>query len=447
MKLSQNELNLLNDQISEHMNHILKCTVPDERYGRLLLASPPDRRYPYIYPRDVSSACQLFRRVAGSRHQYDAGPTAFQLLEAMARFMKDVQRSDGFWGQRYSLQGEDKSIYKQEDNIAHGIAILCNYLLTAHRLQKPIPDLQDYLQAVDKAVQFALKHNYHSELNLFYSTTAIHESAIEEGYTCWVNLAYQYAFMLTREVDMVFQEKSIMDPQCLELCAHFEYSVRELFMAGDRYFRRFNKFGHMDLRPDVTLLSPFYFGYVKYTRELERSVAYIESHLCDPELGMVMRYLPFYKDFDTHVHAGNGPWLQYTAILAQYHFWNGNRERGEQLLNMINQYRNEQGEIPEHLSTCERFYEFMEKEWRTGIDFEKEFYKPILLDNLDFGHILEEANNMARSYKRTGEKCMILNKKIKGGGYIQFATPLMWSHVEYARALLVRAGDWWRMRN
>ena len=40
---------------------------------------------------------------------------------------------------------------------------------------------------------------------------------------------------------------------------------------------------------------------------MENSVLYIEKQLWDPELGMIMRYLPFYKDFSTHVHAGNGP--------------------------------------------------------------------------------------------------------------------------------------------
>ena len=112
---------------------------------------------------------------------------------------------------------------------------------------------------------------------------------------------------------------------------------------------------------------------------------------------------------------------------------------------MIDKYKNEKGEIPEHLSTYKRFEEFMEREWKTGIDFKKEFYKDILLENVDFDRILEEANNMHRSYENTGSRCIIRDDTIAEGGYIQFAAPLMWSHVEYARALLVRAGDWWKI--
>ncbi|MCI0481004.1 MAG: hypothetical protein L0213_05395, partial [Candidatus Dadabacteria bacterium] len=71
--------------------------------------------------------------------------------------------------------------------------------------------------------------------------------------------------------------------------------------------------------------------------------------------------------------------------------------------------------------------------------------KDILLDDVDFNKILEEANNMHRSYEECRKRCMVRKDKKSGGGYIQFAAPLMWSHVEYARALLVRAGDWWKV--
>ena len=141
----------------------------------------------------------------------------------------------------------------------------------------------------------------------------------------------------------------------------------------------------------------------------------------------------------------NGPWLQYTAILAQFHFWCGNTEEGDKVLQLIDQYKNENGEIPEHLSTCRRFEEFMEREWQTGIDFEKEFYKPILLEGCEFDNILEEANNMARSYQKTGKQCMVRDDTSSEGGYIQFAAPLMWTHVEYARALMFRVRDWWKI--
>ena len=108
----------LNEQLSHHIRIILKCTLPSPKYGRLLLASSPESRYPYVYPRDSSCAVQLLRRLAGSEAHYEAGPEAFELMKSMARFMKDALSDSGRWGQRYSLEGEDKSVYKQEDNMA-----------------------------------------------------------------------------------------------------------------------------------------------------------------------------------------------------------------------------------------------------------------------------------------------------------------------------------------
>jgi GH15 family glucan-1,4-alpha-glucosidase len=445
MPENEKESSTLNEQISEHFRIISKCTVSSEKYGKLLLASPPDTRYPYIYPRDVDCATQLFRRVAGSKKGYDAGSRAFELMKSMAHFIKDVQSPEGSWGQRYSLEGEDKSIYKQEDNVAHGIAIICNYLLTAHRLKKEIPDLDELLTGVNQALEFCIKNYYQKELNLFFSTTSIHESGIETGYTIWVNFAFLFALSLAHEVAHAFHDGKIISEHYLKFRKFFLYSVNELFMSGSRYIRRIDPEGHMDMRPDFTLLSPFYFGFLHYEKEMESSVSFLEKQLWDPEFDMIMRYLPFHRDFATHIHAGNGPWLQYTAILAQFHYWNDNKKRGDELMGLIDKHRNEDGGIPEHLSTCRRFEGFMEKEWRTGLDYEKEFYKPILLDSVDFDKILEETNNMSRSYEETGKSCMFDDAAKIEGGYIQFANPLMWSHVEYTRALMVRAKDWWKI--
>ncbi|MDA2918315.1 hypothetical protein MYX76_02270 [Desulfobacterota bacterium AH_259_B03_O07] len=447
MALKKKELNQLNDQLKHHMDIILKCTIPSKKYGRLLLASPPDSRYPYVYPRDTNCACQLFRRLAGSRNGYDVTEQAFELLKSMAYFMKDCLSTYGCWGQRYSLEGEDKSIYKQEDNVAHGIAIICNYLLTATYLRREIEDLEGFLNAINESLNYGMTNLYSKELNLFYSTTSIHESSMEEGYTLWVNYSFLYAFSLASEVDNLLDDKHIISVAHLGFRKQFLYSVAELFMSGDRYVRRIEPEGRMDMRPDFTLLSPFYFGFLHYKGEMDNSVQYLEKQLWDPEIGMIMRYLPFYKDFATHIHAGNGPWLQYTAILAQYHFWRGDIKRGDELLGSIDKYKDQKGDIPEHLSTAKRFEEFMEKEWRSGIDFEKEFYKPILLEGVDFNKILEEANNMFRSYDETANRCTFRDESSAEGGYIQFSKPLMWSHVEYSRALLVKAGDWWKVRH
>lgn len=77
MNIRREELTHLNDQLNRDMECILKCTGGSERFGRLLLASPPDMRYPYVYPRDTSSALAFFRRAlmvrAGDWWKLDSG--------------------------------------------------------------------------------------------------------------------------------------------------------------------------------------------------------------------------------------------------------------------------------------------------------------------------------------------------------------------------------------
>ncbi len=90
-------LDKLNDQLNEHIGIILKCTIENKKYGRLLLASPPSSRYPYVYPRDTNCATQLLRRLSGSTNSYDCKEQAFEIMKSMAYFMKDCISDDGSW--------------------------------------------------------------------------------------------------------------------------------------------------------------------------------------------------------------------------------------------------------------------------------------------------------------------------------------------------------------
>ena len=47
---------------------------------------------------------------------------------------------------------------------------------------------------------------------------------------------------------------------------------------------------------------------------------------------------------------------------------------------------------------------------------------------------MEELNHMRNAYARVEEECRIVGDN----GHISFATPLMWSHAEYAMALMLR---------
>ncbi|MGR3301134.1 MAG: hypothetical protein ACUZ8I_01385 [Candidatus Scalindua sp.] len=429
----------INNELEAHFRIIQSCSVKTDDGERILLAARPESRYPYFYPRDAACASGLLAYLSTS--EFSIADDAYQLLKTMAGFVLKVLRDDGHLGQRYALSGEEKSIYKQEDNNAHGLIILSNYLLTAEARGENIQDIDKFLLSINNASQFAIKNYYRPEINLFHSTTSIHESALEEGFSCWTNFAYLKAFTLVSKVNDELDAPDIIPDRILTFKSAFKHNLFSIMVANKRFLRRIDEKGNYDFKPDFTLLSPFYFQFGNEVKDyLDNSVNFLERQLWDPELGMIQRYLPFSGDMEIHTHAGNGPWFQYTAILAQYHYWCNNSERGDELMNLIDGYKNEKGEIPEHISTCKRFDSFMETEWKTGIDFAKEFDSHTLQDDLDFDKILEEANNMQRAYSEVADRCMIPDSTMEEGGYVMFVTPLMWSHVEYMKALLYKHG-------
>jgi CRP-like cAMP-binding protein len=426
-----------NREINKHLNIISQCTV-DTDVGSALLATLPGSRYPYVYPRDSACASRFLYKLVIS--PIKAGDIAFRLLGGIARFILHCQREDGYWGQRYGIKGEDKGIYKQEDNVSHGVIILCRYLLAAVRRNVEIRDLVSYIDAIDKGAEFARKHYYRNEIHLFYSTTSIHESAIEEGYSIWVNYAY---LLMLRLIERIGNEYGVGDrfPEEMELKKGFESTIDNVFALSDRYVRRLKPDGVVDLRPDITLMSPYFFGtgmdvnYFNDNEVFKNSISFIEQQLWDPDLGMLQRYLPFIEDPHTHIHAGNGPWLQYTSMLAQYYYYTGDLEKGDSILEIVEKYSSREGYLCEHFTTPERFYEFKRLEWLSGMDFEKEFAQDILVPGITYDLIVEELNHMKNSYDDVERKI----KEIGDNRYISFATPLMWSHAEYAMALLFRS--------
>lgn len=423
----------LTRQMNRHLDIISQCTI-DTPEGTALLATMPGSRYPYVYPRDSACASRMLFRVATSSMK--SSEIAFRLLSGIAHFISSCQRDDGYWGQRYGIDTTDKGIYKQEDNVAHGVTIIARYLLAAREKEIEIRDAQRYIDAIRRGVTYALTHYYRREIHLFYSTTSIHESAIEEGYTIWVNYAYLLMLRLVEEISKAYDcEDTFAD--AIALKKGFEATLENVFSHADRYVRRLQPNGVVDLRPDITLLSPFFFnneGQVYGSTSLfHETITFIYDNLWDPDLGMLQRYLPFIEDPDTHIHAGNGPWIQYTAMLAQFYFSQGELDRGNEVLRIIDSYQTREGYLCEHLTTADRFHEFMRLEWQPGNDFEKEFDPHILIPGISYDHLVEELNHMKLSYEDVARQ-----SEENPDGYITFATPLMWSHAEYAMALFMR---------
>src|SRR6266496_1477132 len=91
--------------------------------------------------------------------------------------------------------------------------------------------------------------------------------------------------------------------------------------------------GHQDLRPDVTIMSPYFFGLWSATeRAVLNSAEVIETSLWNVEIGGYIRYLPFSP---AERLAIPGPYPHFTAWLAQYQYAIGNQDRAEAIMRWL----------------------------------------------------------------------------------------------------------------
>jgi GH15 family glucan-1,4-alpha-glucosidase len=427
------------DDPAFHLDVLDELTYDAEIDGAIPLASDPDNRYPYAYPRDIASITRAW--LTALRRDVRPDACRDRVVET-ARFLTAVQ-DDGWWYQRYGLDGEDQSIYRQEDNVAHGIRVLSHAMLALDECDDLAAADGTFLSAVteciDAAVTVARTELYDANAHLIESTTSIHEGAIESGYTLWVNCAFlaalgQASAALKRIDD---DGPVVVDDDVIEQIEMFRSrlapGVTRSFAVDEMPVpRRFTPEGERDDRPDITLLAPAYFDLDEvFGEHAERAAKRAAAGLEDPRLGGLQRFRGFHRNFEVHQHGGNGPWMQYTAWHAQFRYDLGERNRGDDVLSTITGHADADGYIPEHLSTRDRFEQFLEQEWDTGVDFEKEFDADVLRD-VPFDRIAEELEHMRQAYEE-------MEAAVAERDVISFAAPLAWCHAEFLTALLKRA--------
>jgi len=426
------------DDPTFHLDVLDELTHSSSVTGAVPLASYPDNRYPYAYPRDIASITRAW--LLALKQDVRPDRCCDRIVET-ARFFVAVA-DDGRWYQRYALDGTDKSIYRQEDNIAHGLRILSHAVVALderNRLEStPDEFVAEIVECLDSAVATIRSELYDANAHLLESTTSIHEGAIESGYTLWVNSAAvaaldQAGMALDQiaagdgySVESTFRERVI---EFHDLLA--KGLARSFAVDGMPVPRRYTPDGKRDERPDVTLLAPAYFGLEDiFGDQAIRTVDRAADALKDPQLGGLQRFHGFYHDHDVHQHGGNGPWFQYTAWHAQFRYDQGARDAGDTVLSTITDHATAEGHIPEHLSTADRFEQFRDREWDTEVDYRKEFDDEVLRD-VPFDRIVQELDHMRQAYDK-------IAAALEDDDVVSFAEPLTWSHAEFLAALLKR---------
>ncbi len=442
-------------KVGRHFEAILRCSGASRKYARVLLATPIEGRYPFVYPRDAHAAVEVLSRSAVSPAGYTCANAAFDIVRSAAHFMKDVQGEDGSFRHRYTLEGDDASIYRHEVATAHGLAVLCRYLRTARALDKNVAQLSEFLDAIRRAIRYAYEHVFDREAGLFATTTSEHECAAESGFDLAANCAFEAAMrsasIVAADIDTTHaisrQQVSHGTGMTRTAPGASHANLASRFREGDGYVARIDSTGRPDPRLDVRALAPAYYDVPCERAAVAWTARRIDEQLADAQLGGLTRRHRIYGGTDEyHAHAGNGPSPAWSAILAQVLATTGSPERAHELLESIEETEDSEGNLSEHLTTADRFETFLASEWLTGTDAEKEFARELVVPGLPFDRMLAEVNRMAASYDVVRQSIGAdPSRREPEGGRVEHAAPYLRAHVETLRAWLVLGGDWHRL--
>ncbi|MFN8635453.1 MAG: hypothetical protein U0893_16530 [Chloroflexota bacterium] len=304
--IAQDEL----DQFLKVSRDVFRRASIASSRGRALLATQPGGKYPYVYTRDLAVAiaalCEL---------------DSLDVARDFCRFLLRAQCPDGSWVQRYDLDGRPAQIVVQEDATALAIWALLTYVKAAG--DDTLVEVAR--EPIERATAYTVECTLNSYLYLVETTSSIHESEVSRGYEIWNNCAHAAAFALCHRVygGERFRRLALMIRRAIGL----------LMVQDNRFLRRLDPNGYPDPRPDVTIMSPFYFSLWSPTeRAVLNSAEVIERSLWNVEIGGYIRYLPYSP---AERLALPGPYPHFTAWMAQYHYAIGNQDRAEAIMRWL----------------------------------------------------------------------------------------------------------------
>ncbi|MFH1849063.1 MAG: hypothetical protein ABH879_02655 [archaeon] len=353
--------------------------------GLAFYASPPDSQYPYIYTRDLSIALNLLSELS----DYSSAKACCEAL---------ISFQSGGWVQKYSAEGKRKDDIVQEDNTPLAVWAILSYVTASGDA--------DYGRRVERLVTRAcdLVCGNLGKSGLVRSHTSIHESEINNGYELWNNSASARALELAGQVYGIERHS--------RSAGLIKGAIATKLVRNGKLIRRVRMNGTPDLMPDVMLLAPFYFGIMGDRRLLKNALEAVER-LRDP-MGGYHRYPPESRQKGI-VTLFPGPWVFYTAWVAQMYFALGMRARAEDNLDWIFRMMTPQG-LPEHVISSETFFRCKAEQLRR-------------LKRLEAVRELKEY--VAAGYTGIDRMELIAAK----GRIVPYSVPTLWSHVETLRAL------------
>ncbi|MFH1585820.1 MAG: HAD-IIB family hydrolase [archaeon] len=294
-----------------------------------ILASPPNSRYPYVYPRD-HSICVLALIEAGE----------LKRAKKALNFLLKSQSKNGSFSQRLNKKGKDAS-YKpiQLDNTALILYAFAKYIKKT--------DDRSFLRCQRKRIRKAINYlisNLDDEKKLFFTPNSIHEfPPLEEGLEIWANAA---CYGVLKELEDVHLEIGID-------LKKIKNSITKYMWGGDHFIKtiRVGDSSSVAKEVDASAYSLAYFGVFKDdNKKIKSTVKKIEKELWHSELGGICRY-------ERHVgrnNGGYGPWPHFTLMICRHFINLGKKKEADKYLDWVLDV-SYKGLLPEHIATIKDF--------------------------------------------------------------------------------------------
>ena len=353
-----------------------------------IMASPPEARYPYIYPRDLS----LILRVLNELGEYER-------VKRSLDFLLKAQRETGEWAQRYDTKGNIAS-YRPPQLDCNGLVL---YML---RLYYESTGDEKFLEKawnpINQGMEF-IKEHYLPEERLLYSLNSIHEwPPMEAGFDVWVNITCYSGIRSSYKIASQLGKEDKAE-EWRDLARDLWIGISKKLIDENRFIKLEDHRRISDA--DISEMAPYITRCVGTNETVMRNtVKYIEENLWDPELTGISRYMEKYGKPGRN-NGGYGPYSMYTGWMAQYYLDADKIDKAEKYVKWFLQY-NRGGLIPEHVSTKKRFMEWKKEAIEVG----------------RYGSVgrKEEAQRVLASeeYKKN---------------LVYWVVPLTWGHAEYLK--------------
>jgi GH15 family glucan-1,4-alpha-glucosidase len=361
-------------------------------------ASPPGTRYPFIYARD-HSVTVLGALEAGLNDEARKG------LE----FILGAQKPTGEFPQRCDIDGTDTS-YKDLQIDGNGLVL---YAMGKYHESMGDGLAEEFWDNIQRAVEFILK-NKNEDICLIHTINSIHEyPAYEHGFEIYANCAccaglfeaVKIGRSLGKDVEDWEHEALKIKQNILKRL----YSPRKrTFIKTIRIKEKGSKplghdpFASVTDEPDAAEYAPAYFELLDDNDlKVVNTVRRLHANLWDKELGGLNRYPESWN----RNNGGYGPWPHFTCQIARHYVNVGDDDNAEVYLGWAVEIAHDYT-FPEHLSTIERYEEWINSYQNSGILRED---KMIMIDK-------------------------IINHPKWEEGFAYVTIPLIWPHAEYIRA-------------